>query len=281
MPFRASRVFGFHSNFSMPSGAGRVTPAVKAFGNPGHLVGLGIRAVDDRDAVAEHVRRRLDRELRDLDPRLVGDAARLGARLLREVGGDLVAPERDQVRARLGGVGDHDELVGVVAEAHEGRRRARAARDRAGAVLLGGRPLVAGLPGAVVLVGRELRAVPHDLEHAARGDDVDAVALVDGDAVVDRLAGKRHEGFHAQLAVEHHERARCGGGEVAVVGHGEADDARHRLGGLPRQRRRDVDRRDDAHGRRGRGCRRSSSGPWCRRRRSSGSRPCRTGCRRR
>jgi len=62
--------------------------------------------------------------LRDFNACLIRDSARLCTGLLLEVVGNFIAPKRNRVCARFGGVGDHDKFVWVIAKAHQSRRRA-------------------------------------------------------------------------------------------------------------------------------------------------------------
>ncbi len=109
----------FQLNFSTPSGAGRVTPAVNAFGKPGVFTGFGYEPLMTETPVAECVRRGFDGQLRDLDASLVRDASRLGSRLLPEIGRNVVPPERYEVRPAASRVRNDDELVGIRPESCE------------------------------------------------------------------------------------------------------------------------------------------------------------------
>ena len=99
-------VIGIPRELLYPAGRGTGDAGGKGVGEPGRLDRVGVGAVDDRDAVAEHVGRGLNRQLGDGDLRLVGDASGLRSGALLEVCRDVVAPEPHQVGALSGGVGD-------------------------------------------------------------------------------------------------------------------------------------------------------------------------------
>ncbi|PAL03394.1 hypothetical protein B8W90_12835, partial [Staphylococcus hominis] len=55
-----------------------------------------------------------------------------------------------------------------------------------------GHGIVGGRPGAVLFVGGQSGPIPDHLVHVLLGDHVDAIVLIDHDAVVDGLAIEGH-----------------------------------------------------------------------------------------